>query len=167
MNWRRLAWLLTILIIFTIIWAAIELKDKHEKIAYEKPKDAELTDQELASLKKRIQDQRELLNRLEKSNLWSKDQDLVSWLNQQANASDTRIIGVEHPPSEKLSEYRRVYVKITVRGDYNPLGRFVNRLEYSPNAIHIDSFRIKRRDYSPEYVAMDIWLSYLQKEKNT
>lgn len=167
MNWRRFAWLLIALLIVTIVWAAIELKEMYEKINYARSGSADDVGRRLASLRNRIANHKERVDSLEKLALWPPGVDLMSWLTQQANDSDVRIIGVEHPPVEKVSEYQRVHVKVTVRGDYNPLGRFINKLEHSPDTVRVNSFRIRRKEYTPEHVTMDLSLSYFQKTERS
>jgi hypothetical protein len=178
MSWRRLAWLVILLLVTTIVWGATALKETYEKIDSTRSKGAEDTGQRLASLRARLANHREYIENLERLVLWPPGSDLMSWLTQQANESEVRIIGVEHPPVEKVSsshprrtrgptreipEYRHVPVKITVTGGYNLLGRFINKLEHCPNAIRIDSFRMRRKEYTPEHTTMDLSLSYFQK----
>lgn len=173
MSWRRLAWLIILLLLTTIVWGAIALKETYEKIDSKRSEGAEDASKRLASLQTRLANHREYIENLEKLVLWPPGSDLMSWLTQQANESDVRIIGVEHPPVEEvsssysatreISEYRHVPVKITVTGGYSPLGRFINKLEHCPNAIRINSFRIRRKEYTPEHTTMDLSLSYFQK----
>ena len=53
MNWRRLAWLVILLLIVAIVWAAIDLKEMYEKIASARLKDTDNVDQRLASLREK------------------------------------------------------------------------------------------------------------------
>ena len=163
MSWRRFAWLLVLLLGITIIWAVADLKGTYEKIASARSDDADSIDFRIASLQKRIANHRAHLEGLEKLTLWPPEADIMSWLTQQADDSDVRIIGVEHLPVEQMSGYQNIPVKIIIRGDYNPLGRFINSLEHSPNAIRIDSLRIRRKEYTPEHVIMELSMSYFQK----
>ena len=152
-----------ILLIGVVVWEAIDLKGMYGKIASARSEDADDADQRLASLRGQLVDYRGYIENLEELALWQPETDPMSWLTQQADDSDVQIIGVEHQPVEDISGYQHVPVKITVRGDYNPLGRFINKLEYSPNAVRIDSFRIRRKQYTPEHITMDLSLSYFQK----
>jgi Tfp pilus assembly protein PilO len=162
MNWRRLAWLVILLLITTIVWGAVDLKEMYEKIASASSEDTHDVSRRLVSLEKRRANHGQRIESLEKLALWPSGESLMSWLTQQAHDSDVTIIGVEHLPVEEVSEYQHIPVKITIRGDYNPLGRFINKLERSPNKVRIDSFRIKRKEYTPEHVIMDLSLSYFQ-----
>ena len=163
MNWRRLAWLAILLLITTIVWEVVAIKGMYEKIASAKPEDAHDVSRRLVSLEKRRADHRQRIESLEKLALWPPEADLMSWLSSQANDSDVTIIGVEHPPVEKVSEYQHIPVEITIRGDYNSLGRFINKLEHSPpNKVRIDSFRVRRKEYTPEHVTTELSLSYFQ-----
>ena len=163
MNWRRLAWLVILLLIITIVWGAVDLNEINEKIASARSEDAHDVSGLLVSLQKRLADHRQRIENLERFALWPPGADLMSWLTQQESDLDVRIIGVEHPPVEEVSQYQHIPVKITIRGDYNPLGKFINKLERSPSKVRIDSFRIRRKEYTPEHIIMDLSLSYLQK----
>ncbi len=162
MNWRRFAWLIIILLVFTIVWAGIELKREYDKIAAAKLRDRDDMSQRLASIQKRIAGQRDYIRNLEEVALWPSEEDPMSWFTQQANDSNVSIIGVEHTAVEQIPEYRHVPVKITLRGDYNPLGRFINKLEHSQNMVRIDSLRIRYNEYAPEHITMELSLSYFQ-----
>jgi hypothetical protein len=163
MNWRRFAWLIVILLVFTIVWAAIELKREYDRIAIAKLKDKDDPSRRLASIQKRIAGHREYIKSLEEVALWPSEEDPMSWFTQQANDSNVSIIGVEHPAVEQVPEYHYVPVKITLRGDYNPLGRFINKLERSQNMVRIDSLRIRYNEYAPEHITMELSLSYFQR----
>jgi len=165
MNWRRFAWLIIILLVFTIVWAGIELKREYDRIAIAKLKDKDDMSQRLASIQKRIAGQRDYIKDLEKVALWPPEEDPMSWFTQQANDSNVSIIGVEHPAVEQIPEYHHIPVKITLRGDYNPLGRFINKLEHSQNMVRIDSLRIRHNEYAPEHITMELSLSYFQRIK--
>jgi Tfp pilus assembly protein PilO len=167
MNWRRFAWLVIALLIVTIVWAAIDLKGMYEKINSAKSGNADDVAQRLASLQNRIASHKARVDSLEKLALWPPEVELMSWLTQQADDADVRIIGVERPPVEEASEYQRVPVKITVNGDYHPLGRFINELERSSNTVRINSFRIRRKEYTPDHITMDLSLSYFQKAERS
>ncbi len=165
MNWRRFAWLIIILLVFTIVWAGIELKREYDKIAAAKLRDRDDMSQRLASIQKRIAGQRDYIRNLEEVALWPSEEDPMSWFTQQANDSNVSIIGVEHTAVEQIPEYHHVPVKITLRGDYNPLGKFINRLEHSQNMVRIDSLRIRYNEYTPEHITMELSLSYFQRIK--
>ncbi len=165
MNWRRFAWLIIILLVFTIVWAGIELKREYDKIAAAKQRDRDDMSQRLASIQKRIAGQRDYIRNLEEVALWPSEEDPMSWFTQQANDSNVSIIGVEHTAVEQIPEYHHVPVKITLRGDYNPLGRFINKLEHSQNMVRIDSLRIRYNEYAPEHITMELSLSYFQRIK--
>jgi Tfp pilus assembly protein PilO len=89
------------------------------------------------------------------------------WVTQQADGLDVSIIGVERLPAKYVSVYSYMPINITVRGDYNPLGRFISNLERSPNMVRIDSFRIKRKEHTPEQVVMELSLSYFQRAEGS
>lgn len=163
MNWRRLAWLVILLMVVTIAWAVTELKGTYEKIASVGSKDTDHVSRQLTLLQERISVQREKLAGLENLTLWPPDSDPMTWLTQQADDTGVRIIGVKHLPVEQASIYQNIPVIITIRGDYNPLGRFINKLEHSSNSLRINSLRIRRKQYTPEHVVMDLSLSYFQK----
>ena len=163
MKWRKFTWLVIPLLIFIIVWLSAEINGAYEKIDSAKSGDADNINQHPASLQKRIANYREQIEKLEKFAIWQPGADVMSWLTQQANKSGVGIIGVEHLPTEEFAEYQHIPIKITIRGDYNPLGRFINKLEHSPNAVRINSFRIKRKEYTPKHITMDLSLSYFQK----
>lgn len=163
MNWRRLAWLVILLLVVTIVWAVTELKGTYAQIASVDSKDPDHASRQLTLLQERIAGQREKLAGIENLTLWPKDSDPIMWLTQQADDTGVRIIGVEHLPVEQASIYQNIPVTITISGDYNPLGRFINKLEHSSNLLRINSLRIRRRKYTLEHTVMDLSLSYFQK----
>ena len=167
MNWKRLSWLVIVLLIATIVWGAVDLKKTHERIASARSASADDAGWRLASIQGKFANHREHIENLEKLALWPSGAVPMSWLTQQVNGSDIQIVGVEHPPVEKVSEYRHVPVKLSVRGNYNSLGRFINKLEHSPYAVRINSLRIRRKEYTPEHVTMDLSLSYFQTVEET
>ncbi|MFC1716760.1 type 4a pilus biogenesis protein PilO [Candidatus Poribacteria bacterium] len=163
MNWRRLALLLILLLIFTIVWGGMELKGSYEELSSVRAGDTSSTTTQLLSLQKRIDTHRTNLSDLERLTLWKSDSDFMSWVTQQADGTGVRVIGVEHQPVEQESDYHGIPVTITIRGDYNPLGRFINQLERSPSAIRINSMRIRRKEHPPQYMVMDLSMSYFQR----
>ena len=163
MNWRRLAWLVILLLMVTIVLAGIELKEAYDELDSVRSDDTNSVDLNLVSLQKRIEAHRVHLSGLEKLTLWESETEFMLWVTQQADDTEVRIIGVEHLPVEQVSDYRSIPVRVTIRGDYNPLGRFINRLERSPRAILINSLRIRRKEYTPEHMIMDLSTSYFQK----
>ena len=50
-----------------------------------------------------------------------------------------------------------------LRGDFHPLGRFINQIERSSSVIRINSMRIHRKEYTPEHVVTDLSIAYFQK----
>lgn len=165
MNWRRFAWLLILLLIVTIVWAVVELKDRYERISAARSENIDEPGRRLMSLQTRIADRKKHIESLERLALLPVETSFMAWLTQQADDLGISIIGVEHPPVESVSEYQHVPVKITVRGDYNPLGSFINKIERFQSVVRIDSFRIRRKEYTPEHVIMDLSLSYFQRTK--
>ena len=163
MSWRRLAWIVIMLLMVTIVLAGVELKKSYGRLDSAQSDDTNSIDLQLASLQKQIDSRRAHLSGLEKLTLWESETEFMSWVTQQADDTGVRVIGVEHLPVERESAYRNIPVKVTIRGDYNPLGRFINRLEHSPSAIKINSMRIRRKEYTPEHVTMDLSMSYFQK----
>ena len=163
MNWRRLAWFLILLLMVTIVLAGIELKESYDELDAARSDDTQSVDLNLVSLQKRIEARKAHLSGLEKLTLWESETEFMSWVTQQADDTGVRVIGVDHLPVEQVSDYRNIPVNVTIRGDYNPLGRFINRLEHSPSAIKINSMRIRRKEYTPEHVTMDLSMSYFQK----
>lgn len=163
MNWRRLVWLVILLLIFSIVWGGIELKGSYEELASARSDDTNSVTSQLLSLQKRIETHTAHLSDLEQLTLWKSDSDFMSWVTQQTDDTGVQVIGVEHLPVEQESDYQGISVTITIRGDYNPLGRFINKLERSPSAIKINSMRIRRKEYTPEHVVMDLSISYFQK----
>lgn len=162
MNWRRFVWIISLLLIAIIAWELADLRGIYRKIASVRSESSDDPGQILLSLQQQVASQRKYLESLEKIAIWQPGLDLMTWLTQQADALNVKIIGLEQKPVEKLLEYQRVPFSITVRGDYNPLGRFINKLEHSPNAVRIDSLRIRRKESTPEYITTDISLSYFQ-----
>ncbi len=167
MTWRRFAWLIVFLLIVTAIWLSVDLKGVYERInkritssGSESGTDAE---RRLTALQRELANRGEYIDNLEKRTLWQSDADLMSWLTGQANDSDVKIIGVERLPAEEILEYQRIRVKLTVTGDYGSLGSFLNKVERSPNAVKVDSFRMRRKEDAPEDVTMDLSLSYFRK----
>jgi hypothetical protein len=167
MIWRRFAWLLVILFIAIIIWEVVEIKRLRSDINSISSNDVNNSLQSLISIQSKISERVEHIENLEESALWGNKDDPVSWITHQADASMVKVIGVEHIPAEQVSEYQHTTVKIIVQGDYNPLGRFINLLERSPNALKINSFRIKRKEYTPEHIIMDLSLSYFHKPEKS
>ena len=100
MNWRRLAWLVILLLIITIAWAAMDLNGVYEKIASARSGGDDGAARRLASLQKQIARYKKHVENLEELALWPPGVNLMAWLTQQANDLDVRIIGVEHLPIE-------------------------------------------------------------------
>lgn len=163
MNWRRLAFFVILLLIFSIVWGGIEFKRSYEELSSARSDDAGSVTSQLLSIQKRIDAQTAHLSGLEQFTLWESDSDFMSWITQQADDTGVQVIGVERQPVEQESDYRGIPVTVTIRGDYNPLGRFINNLERSTNAIKINSMRIRRKEHTPEYMVMDLSISYFQK----
>jgi hypothetical protein len=163
MNWRRISWLVILLLVFTATWAVVEIKGIYERMASMESRDSDTISQQLGVLQERIANQKERLEVLEKMALWPSDSDPMTWLTQQADDTGVQFIGVKHLPVERVSDYQSTSVNITIRGDYDPLGRFLNMLERSTNAMQINSLRIRRKEYGPEQLVMDLSLSYLRK----
>jgi Tfp pilus assembly protein PilO len=163
MNWRRLAFLMILMLIFSIVWGAYALKGSYEELASARSGDTTSVTSQLLSLQKRIDAHTVNLSGLEQLILWESDSDFMSWVTHQADDTGVQGIGVEHLPVEGESDYWEIPIIVTIRGDYNPLGRFINQLEHSPNAVRINSMRIRRKEHTPEYMVMELSVSYFQK----
>jgi len=165
--------------IFILFWMSISLKKNYEKLGSIESESADNPVSHLLALQKQISSQKEHLENLEKNGLWPKNLDVLSWLTKQADDSNVKIIGVDYPPAEENLKYHNINISLNVRGDYNPLAIFINKLERSQNPILISSLRIKRKEsafsakYSanalaePEYVTMEISLSCFKKLEGT
>lgn len=162
MNSKRLTWLAITLLIVMIAWAILSLRKDYEKITAIDVKGSEDLIQYIAATQKNIASQREYIKKLEKIALWPIQADIMSWLTQQADNLSVKVIGVEYLPVEKLSKYQSININLSVRGNYNDLGRFINALERSPYAVGINSFRMLRKESTPEYITMNISLSCIK-----
>ena len=91
----------------------------------------------------------------------------MSWLTHQLDDTCVQLIGVEHLPVELVLNYQNTPVNVTIRGDYDPLCRFINRLERSPSAVRINSLRIRRKEHNFEHVVMNLSLSCFQKVRKS
>jgi len=163
MNWRKLAFLVILLLILSIVWGVIELKRSYEELSSARSGDTSSTTAQLSSLQKRIESHTAHLSGLEQLTLWKSDSDFMFWITQQADDTGVQVIGVEHQPVEQESDYLSIFVTMTIRGNYHPLSMFINSLERSPSAIKINSMRIRRKEHTPEHVVMDLSMSYFQK----
>ena len=125
-----------------------------------------LREEQQEALQQDISEQEQRLAELEESAIWSPDSDPLSWLTQQLDDAKLKIIGVERLPEEVISEYKRIPIKVTVRGDYHALSRFVNKLERSNKALKIESFRMRRKEQASGQSEINLSLSYYQKVEN-
>ena len=163
MTWRRLAWIVILLLIVSIAWGAFALRRSYEELSSVRADDTSSVAAQLASLQERIDAHTYHLSGIEHRTLWDSESDFMSWVTKQADDTGVQIIGVEHLPAEDESDYRSVSVNVTIRGDYHPLGRFINQIERSSSVIRINSMRIHRKEYTPEHVVTDLSIAYFQK----
>ena len=115
------------------------------------------------SLQKDTAKQKEYLDYIEKSTLWQSGTDPLSWLTQQADGLGIQVTGVDRLPITKVLEYGQMPINITIKGNYNLLGMFINRLERSANAFKIESLRTGRKESSPDQTTMILSLSYFRR----
>lgn len=165
MRFRRVVWILIILLTTVIIWEIIQLKENYRKIADAKPKDDSKITQRMMELQKDISDQTTLVGKIENIAIWDQENDPLLWVSGQAKKSAVSVIGIEHFPAEKISVYERIPVNIEIRGDYNTLSRFINELERSDKKLRIDSLRIRYKEHTSDKLTMDVLISYFVKSE--
>ena len=160
MNWKRIYWVIILLLVVLITGQIMYLKVTYRKIAFIGTVDSK---DYLTSLQEGAAKQKEYLDYVEKVSLWQPGIDPLSWLTQQADELGLKVTRVECPPTVKISEYEQVLINVTIRGDYNLLGIFINKLERSTNAFRIDSLRMGRKESSPDQTIVALSLSYFRK----
>jgi len=139
------------------------LKVTYQKIDFIRSKGTVDSKDYLTLLQKGAVKQKEYLDYVEKVSLWQSEIDPLSWLTQQADELGLKVTRVERPPTVKISEYEQVLINVTIRGDYNLLGIFINKLERSTNAFRIDSLRMGRKEFSPDQTIVALSLSYFRR----
>ena len=155
--------LLIVLLIIVIVFEILDIRSQRKKLSQAKSMMPGTASYDPTSLRKAVVEHEKCVDRLEILALWSSEQDFVSWLTIQADDSGVQIVGLEYLPVYNKPQYRQVSVMVTLRGTYNPLGRFINRLERSSNMIKIDSLNALCKDSTPDQITMSLWLSYFQK----
>ena len=163
MYWKQIYWGIIFLLVVLITWQIMDLKVTYQKIAFIRSKGTVDSKDYLTLLQKGAAKQKEYLDYVEKVSLWQPGIDPLSWLTQQADELGLKVTRIEHPPTVKISEYEQVLINITIRGDYNLLGIFINKLERSTNAFRIDSLRMGRKESFPDQTIMALSLSYFRK----
>jgi len=163
MNRKRVSWVIIFLMIVLIAWQIMDLKVTYQRIAFIKSKGVRNSNGYLTSLQKDTAKQKEYLDYIEKSILWQSGTDPLSWLTQQADELGIQVTGVDRLPTAKVLEYEQMPINITIKGNYNLLGMFINRLERSTNAFKIESLGMGRKESSPDQTTMILSLSYFQR----
>ena len=167
MKSKRIYWAVIIILVAMVTWQIMDLKVTHHKISFVTSKKISDSNKSLTLLQKNAAKQKDYLDYVEKVALWKEDTDPLSWLTQQTNEIGLEVIGVERLATDRISEYEQVLLKISIRGDYNHIGMFVNRLERSANAFKINSFRMGRKDSTPDQTTMTLSLSYFRRVVNS
>ena len=162
MNWKRIYWVLILLLTALVVWQLMDLKVTYRKIAFIKAKGISDSNIALTSVQKSVTKQKEYLDYVETA-LWQPGTDPLSWLTQQTDELGLQVAGIERLPIATVSEYEQVPINITIKGDYNLLGMFINRLERYTNTFKIDSLRMGRKESSPDQTIMTLSLSYYRK----
>lgn len=165
MNFRKVVWILIILLIIVTIWEIISLKENYKKIADTKSDDDDTITKRLEYLQKEVNYQANIIGKIENIAIWDQENDPLLWISRQAARSVVNIVGIEHFPPEKSSNYERIPVNIVVRGDYNALGKFINKLERAEKKLRIDSLRARYKEHKPEELTMDVLISYFIKSE--
>jgi Tfp pilus assembly protein PilO len=160
---KKLSWVLIFLLVPIISIEIIDIVLIHQKGAITEIKNVDQITDKIAPLQRKIERHTEYINNLERYAVWSSEPDPISWVAQQAIDANVEIVGLEYSSVEKISEYKKIPVDITIRGNYNTLGRFINKLEHSQNAIKINSLRAICKDSTPEQITANLNLSYFQK----
>jgi len=163
MRWIRLSWIIIFILAVVTIWELFELRTAYQKLALARSKYDDGSTASLLDVQRDVSSQKEYLESMEKIATWSKDSDPVSWLSQQAVNTGTTVVGLDSFSKERDSDYEKIRFIIRVRGSYNALGRFINKLEHSPNAVKIESMRIKYN--TSEQLTLDVLMAYFRKAK--
>jgi Tfp pilus assembly protein PilO len=163
MKLRNIYWILIILLVGVIVLEILDIRSLHGKVILVKSKMPREIADDFVSLKNTVTEHKGYIDKLEEHALWPSGQDMVSWLAKQAADSGVQIVGLQYLPADNISQYKQVPVTVTLRGTYNPLGRFINRMERSPNALKIDSLNALCKDRTPDQITMDLSLTYFQK----
>lgn len=165
MNFRKVVWILIILLIIVTILEIISLKENYKKIADTKSDDNDTIAKRLEYLQKEVNYQANIIGKIENIAIWDQENDPLLWISRQAARSVVNIVGIEHFPPEKSSNYERIPVNIVVRGDYNALSKFINKLERAEKKLRIDSLRARYKGHKPEELTMDVLISYFIKSE--
>jgi len=113
-------------------------------------------DHQLKSLREDINLKIHRLAFLEEQALSSQNEDLISWMTEQAEVSRTQMIGVEHLKERQVEQYLYSPIEFTFRGDYQSLGKLVNQLERSQYPMKLDYLSVATRENSPGSLVMNI-----------
>lgn len=147
----RTRWL-TMMIMWTInfgllclcMWEGRELWSLNSKLNSMPDVNLREVNAYLSDLKKEFKRIKENLIAVEEKALWRENEDLVSWVTEQTNGMGAQIVGVEYAGRRKVDGYIYTSMKFTLRGDYHPLSRFVNRLERSGYPFFMDFISISK-----------------------
>ncbi len=167
MKSKRIYWIAIIILAVMVTWQIMDFKVTSHKISFVTSKKLSDTNKSLTSLQKNAAKQKDYLDYVEKVALWKTNVDPLSWLTQQANEIGLQIIGVERLATVRISDYEQTPFKISVRGDYDRIGMFVNKLEHSTNAFKINSLRMGRKDSTPDQTNITLSLSYFRRVVNS
>ncbi len=165
MKLRKIVWILIILLIIVTIWEIINLKKNYKEIANKKSEDDDKIKGNLIDLQRKVGNQENVIKKIENIAIWNQENDTLSLISRQAIKSAVKVVGIEHFPTEKNSNYERIPVNVTIRGNYSALGKFINELERSEKKLRIDSLRIRYKEHKPEELTMDVLISYFIKNE--
>ena len=98
MTWRRLTWIVILLLVVSVAWGAFALRRAYEELSSARSDDTSSAAAQLASLQGRIKAHTANLSGIEQHTLWESDTDFMSWVTQQADDTGVQVIGVERQP---------------------------------------------------------------------
>lgn len=145
--------LFVVLCVFMIFYL-LRLRRQVEEL---KLSSASTVSMQIPRLNQIIHQKKENISQLEEQALWySQQEDIMSFLTEQAKKAKVSIVGVEQMKEYQVDTYQAYPVKLTLKGDYHAFGRFLNRLELSQKKVKLSYFSIKRRK---EHLIMEVIVS--------
>ncbi|MBM3238563.1 hypothetical protein FJZ31_19890 [Candidatus Poribacteria bacterium] len=158
LTWRTVVWVILLGLIGFCIWQGMQWwrlnTDRSSTMHYIQP----TIDHQLASLLEEINVKKNRIAFLEEQALSFQNEDLISWITEQAETAQTQMIGVEYLKERQVEQYIYTPVAFTLRGDYHSFGRLMNLLEGSQYPLKLDYLSIATQQSSPESLIMELVL---------
>lgn len=143
-------WMLCCGMLFFCLWEGWKLWHLHREIRSLSVASRPSAKETLSTLRQKHTETSDYLKFLEENALVWKNIDIISWLRERAERTDTQIIGVEKVNRRHDAYYWYEPVEVTFRGDYHDLGRLINSIERSGYPLKLDFLSITQSKREPE-----------------